>query len=144
MMKEMCPISPDHVNERAVQLNAALSTLSLIVFFFTPYHWIILILTVDFFIRGFLNPTYSFYSAMSKTMLRMFNIQPVMVNAGPKIFAARIGFILCFVIALLYLLQFQKISLIVGLIFMVFASLEAIFKYCIACKIYPLLQRSRS
>jgi len=138
-MKEVCPVSFKQVNERAAQINAALAIFSLIFFFFTPYKWIILVLAIDFFIRGFLNLSYSFYSAISKTILRIFKIKPLMVNAGPKIFAAKIGFIFCCMIAVSYLLNFQKISLVIGLVFMFFAALESIFRFCIACRIYPFI-----
>ena len=136
-MKEMCPIS-------FKQVNAALAILSIIFFFFTPYKWIILVLSIDFFIRGFLNPSYSFYSAISKTILRIFKIKPLMVNAGPKIFAAKIGFIFCCMIAVSYLLNFQRISLIIGSFFVFFAALEAIFRFCIACKIYPFIYKMKT
>jgi len=140
-MQEMCPISFKQVNERAVQINAVLTVLSIILFFFTSYKWIVLVLTVDFFIRGFLNPSYSFYSAISKTILSILKIKPVMVNAGPKIFAAKIGFIFCCMTGIFYLLNFQKTSMIVGSIFVFFAALEAIFRFCMACRIYPFIYK---
>jgi hypothetical protein len=143
-MKEMCPISFKQVNERAVQINAALAIFSIIFFFFTPYKWIILILAIDFFIRGFLNVSYSFYSAISKTILRIFKIKPIMVNAGPKIFAAKIGFIFCCMIAVSYLLNFHRISLIIGSIFVFFAALEAIFRFCLACRVYPFIYKMKA
>jgi hypothetical protein len=143
-MKEMCPISFKQVNERAVQINAALAILSIIFFLFTPYKWIILILAIDFFIRGFLNLSYSFYSATSKIILRIFKIKPLMVNAGPKIFAAKIGFIFCCMIAVSYLFNFQRISLIIGSIFVFFAALEAIFRFCLACRVYPFIYKMKA
>ena len=143
-MKEMCPISFKQVNERAVQINAALAIFSIIFFFFTPYKLIILILAIDFFIRGFLNVSYSFYSAISKIILRVFKIKPIMVNAGPKIFAAKIGFIFCCMIAVSYFLNSHKISLIIGSIFVFFAALEAIFRFCLACRVYPFIYKMKA
>lgn len=143
-MKEMCPISFKQINERVVQINAALAIFSIIFFLFTPYKWIILILAIDFFIRGFLDLSYSFYSTLSKTILRIFKIKPLMVNAGPKIFAAKIGFIFCCIIAVSYLFNFQIISLIICSIFVIFAALEAIFRVCIACKIYPFIYKMKA
>ncbi|MFH2045408.1 MAG: DUF4395 domain-containing protein [Pseudomonadota bacterium] len=140
-MNEMCPISFVQVNEKAVQINAALTILSLILFFFTPYKWIILVLTIDFFIRGFLKPSYSLYSSFSKTILNIFKVKPTMVNAGPKIFAAKIGVLFCCMIAASYLLNFEKTGIVIGLIFIVCAALEAIFKFCVACKIYPFIHK---
>ena len=142
-MKEMCPISFKQVNERAARINAALVVFSIIIFIFTPYKWIIFVLAVDFFVRGFLNLSYSFYSALSKTILRVFKIRPLMVDAGPKIFAAKIGFIFCCIIAVFYLFNFQRISLIISSILMLFAALEAIFRFCLACRLYPFIYKMK-
>ena len=139
MMKEMCPISFSQVNEKVVRINATLSIFSLILFFFTSFKLIILILGIDFFIRGFLDPKYSPYGAISKSILYIFKAEPLMVNAGPKIFAARVGFIFCCLTALSWVLNFEKLSLIIGSIFIFFAALEAIFKFCLACRIYPFI-----
>jgi len=139
----MCPISLKQINERAVQINAALAILFMALFFFTPYKWLILILSIDFLIRGFFSPSYSFFGAISRTILRIFKIKPLLVNAGPKIFAAKIGFIFCCLIGVFYLLDYQAISHTIGYIFIFFASLEAVFRFCVACKIYPFIYHIR-
>lgn len=143
-MKVMCPLSFKQVNERVVQINAALAIFSILIFFFTPYKWFILVLSIDFIIRGFFNPYYSIYSAISKAILGIFKIRPLMVNAGPKIFAAKIGFIFCCIIIVFYSLNYHLVSLVVGYMFMFFAALEAIFRVCIACKIYPFIYKMKT
>jgi hypothetical protein len=140
-MNGMCPISVRQVDEKVAQLNAALVVLSLLFFLFTPYRWFILLLSVDFFIRGFLDPSYSFYSAASKTVLRFFKIEPAMINAGPKIFAAKIGFAFCCMIALCYFFDCRIITLVVGSLFVLCAALEASCGFCVACKIYPFIYK---
>jgi hypothetical protein len=143
-MKTMCPISFNQANERAVQINAALAVLFMLLFLFTSYKWLIVILSIDFFVRGFLNTKYSFLNATSRTVVRICKIQPVMVNAGPKIFAAKVGFIFCCIIGLCDLLNYQSISLVIGCVFVFFALLEAVFKICIACKIYPFIYKIKT
>ena len=137
----MCPISFKLVNERAAQINAALTVLFILLFLFTTYKWLIFILSIDFFIRGFLNPSYSFLGVISRTILRIFKVEPLMINAGPKIFAAKIGFIFCCTIAVFYFLNFQAASYTIGYVFIFFAGLEATFRFCIACKIYPFIYK---
>ena len=140
----MCPISFKQVNERVVQLNAALTILFAVLFFITPYKWLIFLLSIDFLIRGFLNPSYSFFSAISKTFLRVFKIKPIMINAGAKVFSAKIGFLFCCMIAVSYFLNYQTISLIIGCVLIFFAALETLFRFCIACKIYPFIYKSKT
>jgi len=138
-MREVCPISFEQINERVAQMNAALVVFSLLVFMFTSFKWIILIICIDFFIRGFFNPSYSLYSAVSKNILKILKIKPLMINAGPKIFAAKVGFIFCCIIALCYMLNFYITALVFSSILIFFAALEAIFRFCMACKIYPFI-----
>lgn len=142
-MNGMCPISVRLADEKVAQMNAALAVLSLLFFLFTPYRWVILLLAVDFFIRGFFDPAYSFYSTASKTFLRIFHTEPSMINAGPKIFAAKVGFAFCCMVLLCYLFDCRILGLVVGSLFALCAALEASFGFCVACKIYPLIHDRR-
>ncbi len=138
-MAESCPISFEQINERVARVNGALTVLSMIVFLATPFKVIALILGADLFIRGFLKPSYSFYSLLSKKILQLINIQPVMTNAGPKIFAAKIGFIFCFIIFLLHLFGMPTMCFIFGAMLLFFAFLEAAMGFCVACQMYPYM-----
>ena len=122
-MKTMCPISLTSVNERVAQINAALTVIVLLLFLVTPYKWLIIIL--------------------GRAVVRWFGIRPIMVDAGPKIFAARIGFLFCCILALLEFLGYPSAGVVIGMIFAFFAGLEALFRLCIACKMYPLIHRMK-
>ena len=128
-MNETCPISEQQVNEKVAQVNANLTMLTILLFLTTQSILVLAILAVDFFIRGFKNPAHSYYAAVSKKILSSFKIKPIMVNAGPKIFAAKIGFIFCCLMAVTHLLGFQVVCLVLALIFVFFAALEAISPY---------------
>ncbi|CAK8718473.1 DUF4395 domain-containing protein [Candidatus Electrothrix aarhusensis] len=138
-MNLMCPVSFKQINENAVRINAALAFLSILFFLITPYKWVILIIAGDFFIRGFLNPQYSLFANISKKILPLLKVKPIMVDAGPKIFAAKIGFLFCCLLTVSWIFSFGRTALIAGAIFMTCAALEAVFKFCVACQIYPLI-----
>ena len=140
-MEEMCPISLKQADDRVARMNAALTVLSLLAFFFIAQRWIILVLAIDFFIRGFLDPRHSLYSTISRTGLRILNVRPIMVNAGPKIFAARIGFCFSCVICAAYVLNLWTLCAAAGSILGFFAAIEALFGFCMACKVYPLIHK---
>ena len=140
-MNKVCPVSYQQVNERVAQLNAVLVILSMLVFVFTPFKLIIIIMAFDFVLRGFVNPAYSLFSAISKTVVRLLKIKALMVNADPKIFAAKIGFLFASSIALTHYLGYQQLSLALGSILVLFATLEAVFRFCLACKIYPYVYK---
>lgn len=138
-MNAMCPLSLEKINENAVRINAGLTTASILVFLFSSWKWIILIVAADFFIRGFLETKYSLFANISKKILVLSKSKPVMTDAGPKIFAARIGFLFSCFLTLAWLLNLPVMALIIGLIFTACALLEAVFRFCVACKMYPLV-----
>jgi hypothetical protein len=139
----MCPVSFKQINENAVRINAALAFFSILLFLLTPWKWIILIVGVDFFIRGFLNPQYSLFANISKKILTLLKAKPVMVDAGPKIFAAKIGFLFCCLLTASWFFALHQTALIAGAMFMICAALEAVFKFCVACQLYPFIYRMK-
>ncbi|XOF35277.1 MAG: DUF4395 domain-containing protein [Candidatus Electrothrix sp. YB6] len=143
-MNLMCPVSFKQVNENCVRLNAALAFFSILLFLCTSWKWIILITAADFFVRGFLNPQYSLFSTISKNILSLFKAKPVMVDACPKIFAAKIGFLFCCILTVSWLFHLNGTALIAGVIFMTCAALEALFRFCVACRIYPLIYSAKA
>jgi uncharacterized protein DUF4395 len=140
-MAEACPISFERINERVARVNGALTVLSMIVFLFTPFKLIALILGADLFIRGFLKSSNSFYSLLSRNILQTFKVKPVMTNAGPKIFAAKVGFIFCGIISLFHFLNMPAVCFIFGAVLLFFAFLEAAFSFCVACRMYPYMPK---
>jgi hypothetical protein len=138
-MNAMCPLSLEKINENAVRINAGLAAAAILFFLFSSWKWIILIVAADFFMRGFLKAEYSLFANISKKILALFKSKPVMTDAGPKIFAARIGFLFSCFLTATWLLDLPVAALIIGLIFTACALLEAVFRFCVACKMYPLV-----
>lgn len=138
-MNAMCPLSLEKINENAVRINAGLAAASILLFLFSSWKWIILIVAADFFIRGFLEAKYSLFASISKKVLTLAKSEPVLTDAGPKIFAARIGFLFSCFLTVAWLLNLPVAALIIGLIFTACALLEAIFRICVACKMYPFV-----
>ena len=142
-MAEACPISFKTIDERVARVNGALTVLALAITVFGGLPWLLLPLGADFFIRAFLEPKYSPFAAIARKLLKAMGLAPKMTNAGPKIFAARLGFLFCALIYALYWSGFSLAANTVACLFMFFAFLEAAFGFCVACKVYPLLLRFR-
>lgn len=140
-MDDMCPISLKPVNERVAQINAALVVVLVLLYLLTPYKWIIVIPAIDFFIRGFFKLEYSYFSAVSRTVVRFFKLDPIMVDSGPKVFAAKIGFAFCCAMALAGVAGLPSVVMIIGGVLVCFACFEALFRFCVACKLYPFVHR---
>ena len=142
-MTEACPISFKTIDERVARVNGALTVLTLALTVFGGLPWLLLPLGADFFIRAFLEPKYSPFAAAGRKLVKALGLAPKMTNAGPKIFAARLGFLFCALAYALYWSGFALAGNTVAGLFMFFAFLEAAFGFCVACKVYPLISALR-
>ncbi len=138
-MNAMCPLSFKKIDENAARINAAQAVLFILLFLFSPLKWLILIVTADFFVRGFGMSECSLFAKISKKILELAKVKPVMTDAAPKIFAARIGFLFSCMLTACWILNWHFAALLIGLMFAACAFLEAAFRFCIACKMYPLV-----
>jgi len=131
------------VDENAARTNAVLSALSVVLFLVTSYKFILLFLAIDFFIRGFIDPLYSFYSALSKSFLRLLKIRPKLIEGSPKIFAAKMGFVFSILIILFAVMDLQIVVTTIGIALIVFALLEGAFGICVGCNIYSFIEKHK-
>ena len=136
MINASCPISQDLVNAKLTRVYSFLTLLTIIIYAYTPYKEVIYISTLDFFIRIFLGVKYSPICYIIRYVLNVGNFSVNMVNAGPKKFAAKIGLFVTFSLSISYLFDFTSTSIIIAHISILAVGAEAIFGYCIACKIY--------
>lgn len=137
----LCPISEKKVNERVARLNAAFTVLLIAGFLFTYNIIFVAFLVIDFYLRTADLAKYSLVALSSKNIVRYLHLKELMINAGPKIFAARIGLILCSLIMLSYILKAKILALVIASILSLFSFLEAALGLCVACEIYPYVYR---
>lgn len=137
----ICPISEKKINERVARFNATFTFLLLVLYIVTSNVLIISFLLVDFFLRAADFSTYSPIAMVSKYIVKVFDLKTKPVNAGPKIFAARIGVVFNITVLLTALSGLNTLSLTFTLIFGACAFLEAAFGFCVACQIYPFVYK---
>lgn len=136
-----CPISFKKIDENVARLNGLFTVLLLVIFLLTSSIVPVLLLLVDFLARGFERPQWSLLARLSKFILLTFKVKPLLINAGPKIFAARIGLLFSLLITLSVLFGLDITAIIFTAVFGVCAFLEAAFNYCVACKLYPFFYK---
>jgi ABC-type proline/glycine betaine transport system permease subunit len=137
----ICPISDKRINENVTRSNAFLSVALLVSYVFTGNLFIIAILLIDFFFRAVELPQYSLLAIVSKKLVQLLSIKPKLINAGTKIFAARIGLFFNVAILISALVGLNSVSYVLVGIFGVCAFLEAAFGFCVACQIYPFVYK---
>lgn len=130
-----CPISFKKTNTVIARLNAAIAVVLVIITIVKPNIWIPAFLTVDFFILGFLQKP-SPRAWLSKALHFILKGGQV-INAGPKIFAAKIGFWAALAITLAFAFEIMEAFYAFGVILIIAAAMEAVFEFCLGCKIYP-------
>ncbi len=139
-MNAECPFSPKTVNEKVARLTAFLVVILLLAGLFSILEWIALFLCIDFFIRGFTDLPFSPVGRAARCLAKILRREPKLINAGPKIFAARIGCIFCGIIAILSFTGLYTAAGLLTEILVLLAGAEAFAGICVGCYLYTLLQ----
>jgi len=71
--------------------------------------------------------------------VKLLPLEVQLINAGPKIFAARIGLILSSVVLKATVFGLNTLALSVAGVLGLFSFLEVAFGFCVACQIYPFV-----
>ena len=140
-MNTICPISTQKTDENSARFIGAFTLLTLVIFLFSNSLVPLLLLIIDFSLRASELSKYSILAIISKYLRSFLNINSKFVNAGPKVFAARIGLIFSVLILVCYIFEMNTATLILTFVFGFCAFLESSFGFCVACKIYPYVYK---
>ena len=130
-----CPISRKMTNNCVARINAVMVVLLVILSVFWVNIWIPLFLTLDFFITGFLEKPF-IKSTIARKIVGHFKWGKI-INAGPKIFAAKIGFWVSLLLTIFVFKEWMFAYYFIAGILTVVAAAEAIFEFCLGCKMFP-------
>lgn len=141
-----CPITGDNRDNTTIRIVAGIvltiTIATLLIGLYVSYTVAAIIfglLGVDFIIRAFILPKYSPLAIIGKGIAKALDLKKLMVDSGPKIFAARIGVIFTLSGTLLFAFGNITAASVVGAILLVCAGLEAFFDFCLGCWMYSLL-----
>ena len=144
----ICPVSPERVDENRVRVTALGVVFTMGAFFVTGSPLFPAMLVVDFIIRAFTRLNYSPLSYVAHHFVKVIGTQPVLIDKAPKVFAARIGFILTSITTLGALLHWPLLAYISGSVLVLFAFLECGLNFCMGCwlytfVVYPLVRKNQ-
>lgn len=137
----ICPISSKKIDDHVARLNGAFTILFLGVFIFTGNILPIIFLLIDFSLRAGYLSRFSLLAYLSRNIAKSLQLKPLLINAGPKIFAARIGLVFNVSIILSYILGLNSMALVFTGVFGSCAILESVFGFCVACQFYPFVYK---
>ncbi|MCK9472530.1 DUF4395 domain-containing protein [Sulfurimonas sp.] len=136
-----CPITYKIVDQNIIRIVASEVSALGIFFIIYPNFAILALLLYDFFVRmlGYekVSPLYNLARVISK----LFGVKKDKIDAGPKEFALKIGFLFALLSVAIFLLNQMFATVAVIAMLTACALLEALFNYCIGCKIYMLLKK---
>lgn len=135
----VCPISDERINEQVTRFNAFLGVALMASGFVFHSVFFFVFLMADFYIRAFTKIKFSPISYVSYSMVNALNLNKKSIDKAPKIFAARIGFLLSLVTAVLFVLDLNTSAMVVGGILVFFATLEFALAICMGCIMYTYL-----
>ena len=136
MKQIICPVSNEKINELITRLNASAGILLVVASFAFGSSFFLVFLLADFFIRAFLKSNYSPVTFLSHKLINTFKLGEKQIDKAPKIFAARMGFVMILALSVLFITGANAAALIVAGFFVFFAMLEAVFAVCVGCLIY--------
>lgn len=139
MKNLVCPISDQRVNEQVTRLNAFFTIATVVLAFIFNSVLLLIFIMADFFIRAFTEIKFSPISFISHYLSNALSLPVKMIDKAPKVFAARLGFLMTLIIAALFSFKLTIVSAIVASILVFFASLEFFFAICVGCLIYTYL-----
>lgn len=141
MKTAICPISNKRINENIARINAVLTVALLAVYVATLNVFVIAFLLFDFLLRALELSKYSPLALISRKINELFKIPSKTINAGPKLFAARVGLLFSFLIFFSAIIGWSSGALVLAVVFGICAFFEAAFAFCVACEIYPFVYR---
>jgi len=126
-------------NESKIRLIALFVFIASIIYIFTSFIAIPVLLVIDFALRSFDLGKYSPFAIISDWLVKTLKLPIKSVYLPPKRFAARIG--LLFSITILSLQLVGISTLIVSSVLTFFAALESFLSICAGCYVYSFLQQ---
>lgn len=141
-MSLLCPVSTRQVDEVTVRLTALLVVGVAVAGLFTLTPYLLALLAADFLVRGFLRPAWSPLGTLARLLRTRLNLAPRPLNAGPKIFAARLGFLMSATAAICWHLAVDPAVQALLAVLAGCAALEALAGVCLGCHVYTVLLRA--
>ena len=139
MKNIFCPISEERINEQVPRITALLVVATAILAFGFDSLIIMAFIAADFYIRAFTKMKFSPLSCMAYWITKLLKLPAKPIDKAPKIFAARMGFVMATTFTVLHTVNLMTASAIIAGVMVLFAGLEFAFAFCAGCSIYTYL-----
>ncbi|WP_281951907.1 DUF4395 domain-containing protein [Nitrosophilus kaiyonis] len=135
-MNQSCPVSFSKVDSIKVRISAFIYSFLIIYFFIFQNALFLALILLDLVLKN-IDKRYAPIFIVSSTISKILNLKPIYEDNAPKKFASKIGIVIILLSLIFYKLD-KNISDLLILIFLICAFLEAVFSYCVGCKMYSI------
>lgn len=135
-----CPISFDKIDENKVRIGALFIIIFSLLAGVFSLPLLMFFLALDFYARGFGKSKFSLIAKGASMISKKLAMKVSEKNAGPKKFAAKIGFVISLSSLVVFFIN-PIISSILLFTITVCAFLEGAFNFCVGCKLYFIILR---
>ncbi|MFZ2889888.1 DUF4395 domain-containing protein [Sulfuricurvum sp.] len=140
-MSQQCPLNFRQIDATVTRINTLFVILSIVGFLVTQNKVILIVLIIDFILRLYGYKHLSLIHICSVFIQKKLSLPVKMEDGGAKRLAAFFGVGFTIVLLIFSWLKADLIVALVAGIFLSCASLELLFGYCIACKIYYIAKK---
>ncbi len=143
-MSPSCPISTRRVDSNMARIISFQVSLFTVTLLFTQESFFALLILFDFLMRALRLSSFSPFELVGKFVISGWGVAPKLCDESPKRFALYLGLVTSLFIAVFYFAGFATFATVIAVILLICALLEAVLDFCIGCKIYYLIQISKS
>ena len=140
-MAPACPITFRQIDGTIVRINALSLSLMLLAYLYSGQIAFIYFLGFDLIVRLFINKRLSPINQVSRLIKVAIRAKTHSTDAGAKRLASFFALGFSWTIVLLHSFGLMNEAKILSSVFILFASLELIFNFCVGCKIYFIYKR---
>lgn len=140
-MSQACPLLYRQVDGTLSRINAFSVSAVLVLFLSTSQPLWLYLLGADFLIRLYGRKTFSPIYIISMGVKQLFRLSANMTDAGAKRLAGHMGISLVVLLLISSHMDLKTLELVLAVVFLLCASLEWAFDYCIGCKIYYIVKK---
>jgi hypothetical protein len=137
----LCPVSDKKINSAVIRIHASINVLIIGAFLLFPNIYVAMFLFADFLVRVINFPKLSVVGIVAQWIAKRLRLKGNQENAGPKLFAARIGLMFTFLIAASLIGGNVFAAMVLAGVLAFFSLLEGALGICVACLMYPFVHR---
>jgi hypothetical protein len=133
------------VDPRGVRVNAAVTTVVLVLVLLSGSGWLIAAQALVFALGAFVGLRFAPYSVLHRALLAPRLGRPTeLEDAAPVRFSQAVGFVFAVIAAVGYLSGLTALGVVATAFALAAAFLNAAFGFCLGCEMYALLHRGRA